>query len=299
LNGKGRGESKGGDGRLGSEGRLTVLMPLKNYQVDYLYGSVGCIVEQTCPHWLLLIIVEKADLDKFERQLRRTLLDNRVEIIVNKGRKLAGAINTGMLRAQTEFVGLLLADDLWSYDAVDVLLGYIRRNPKVDFFHSSRIIIDGDGTPISGTYYSKENFDIEDFKEGSPVKHLLCWRRNKALQHGGLDESLNSVGPDDYDLPWTMAENGATFKAITECLYYYRDHREGYRLTTHLPLSIHKREIRRIMRKHKVDPATIKRQIMKAEKLYLRQCLFRSRLHKWIMERIGYDARQGWRDQYR
>lgn len=41
----------------------------------------------------------------------------------------------------------------------------------------------------------------------------------KALACGGLDESLNSVWPDDYDLPWTMAEHGAMFKAISECLY--------------------------------------------------------------------------------
>jgi len=40
---------------------------------------------------------------------------------------------------------------------------------------------------------------------------------------GGIDESMLKA-QDDYDFPWTMAENGATFKAVIECLDYYRNH---------------------------------------------------------------------------
>jgi len=133
----------------------------------------------------------------------------------------------------------------------------------------------------------------------SPAKHLLCWRKEKALAIGGLDESLNSVGPDDYDFPWTMAENGAAFKAVKECLYYYRDHRESYRLTTHLPLSTHKKELTRIFRKHGAGEVDMKRKIADAERDYLQQCLFKSKFEKWIKERIGYDAKSGWRESYR
>ena len=34
------------------------------------------------------------------------------------------------------------------------------------------------------------------------------------MAFGGMDESLNSVGPDDYDFPWCMAERGAKFMAM-------------------------------------------------------------------------------------
>jgi hypothetical protein len=107
------------------------------------------------------------------------------------------------------------------------------------------------------------------------------------------------VGPDDYDFPWIMAEHSAVFKAVKECLYYYRDHRECYRLTTHLPLSVHKREIRRIFEKHVVAPLTIKEKIARAEGTYLWQCLYRSPCDKRIKEKQGYDARQGWREKYK
>lgn len=257
------------------------------------------MINQTRPHWRLTIIVEKEDLNKFNEILENELNDSRIQIIKNQGRKLAGAINTGMKLAQTDFVAILLSDDMWANNAVEVLSGYITQFPDVDFFHSSRIIVDENDSPISPIYLSKEQFSVDDFKSGSPVKHLLCWRKDKALSVGGLDESLNSVGPDDYDFPWTMAEHGATFKAVKECLYIYRDHRNCFRLTTHLPLSVHKKEIETIFRKHGVDTGTIRKKIARAEKTYLRKCLYRSKFERWIKELLGYDAKRGWRGVYK
>ena len=122
----------------------------------------------------------------------------------------------------------------------------------------------------------------EDFVRSSPVKHILCWRREMGLAIGGMDESLNGVGPDDFDFPWSMSDHGATFKAIQECLYIYRDHRVAYRLTTHLPLKHHKREITRIMRKHGAPPDAIAERLRIAEAGYLRQSLYRSRLDRLL-----------------
>ncbi len=282
-----------------NECRITILMPLKSYHPLFLKKSVESIIKQSCSYWHLIIIVEKKDINKFKKLLRNELEVPRIEIIVNQGRKLAGAINTGIGFAKTDFVAILLADDMWAPETVSVLNNYITEYPPIDFFHSSRIFIDENDNPISSIYYSKDNFSIDDFKIESPAKHLLCWRKEKALAVGGLDESLNSVGPDDYDFPWTMAQEGATFKAVKECLYYYRDHRECYRLTTHLPLSAHKKELTRIFRKHGADTQAIKEKIAAAERDYLPQCLFKSKFDKLIKTVIGYNARNGWREKYR
>lgn len=274
-------------------------MALKNYHIDYLRRAVDCIVNQQCQLWRMLIIVEENDFAGFSDILEDDLCDSRIEMIKNEGRKLAGAMNTGMGHARTDFVAILLADDMWSNDAVALLTQYIDRFSDVDFFHSSRVIIDENDKPISSIHYSKETFSLEDFLRSSPVKHLLCWRKDLALSFGGMDESLNSVGPDDYDFPWCMAEQGARFKAVKECLYLYRDHREAYRLTTHLPLSVHKREIKRIMRKHGASSSVVNAKIAAATESYLRQCLFRSRFDRFVKEQFGYDARYGWRERYR
>lgn len=277
---------------------ITVLMPLKNYHPIFLKKAINSVFNQSSPNWELLIIVEHGDYKKFRKLLERELQDRRIQTIINEGRKLAGAINTGMKYAKTEFTAILLADDMWAPEAVEVLTDYIKKFPEADFYHSSRRYIDEHDNKVSLIYQSRENVTLEDFKIFTPIKHLLCWRKSKAISVGGLDESLNSVGPDDFDFPWTMAENGAAFKSIKECLYLYRDHRESFRLTTHLPLSVHKREIERILKKHGTDPNSILERISFAENSYLKQCLFKSNFDKLLKEMRGYDARKSWRQEY-
>jgi len=234
-----------------------VLLPVKHFQERFLAEAVDSIFDQTDPVWRLLIIAEPSVLPTLRGALAEPLADPRVEMIPTRGRKLAGKFNTAMRHADTPFVAILLGDDLWAPEAVARLTSEIAEHPDVDFFHSARRAIDGDGNPLSSVIPARVEVAPEDFVHSSPVKHLLCWRRELGLAIGGMDESLNSVGPDDFDFPWSMADHGATFKAIEECLYIYRDHRAGYRLTTHLPLKQHKREITRIMRKHGAPPSAI------------------------------------------
>jgi glycosyltransferase involved in cell wall biosynthesis len=277
---------------------LTVLMPVKNHHPPFLDEALDSLKNQTCPDWRLRIVVDASDRLYFEDLLAGRLCDPRIALVTNEGRKLAGKYNTGMRHADTEFVAALLSDDLWSLDAVEVLLRNIRANPDVDFFHSSRRFVDANGVPLSSIYPSKENVTLEDFRSFAPVKHLLCWRRELALSFCGMDESLNSVGPDDYDFPWLMAEHGARFKAVPECLYIFRDHREAFRLTTHLPLDLHVSETRRILEKHGLDAAAVEARLARAQANYLRQCLYESEDDKAAKERAGHDPRSGWREPY-
>jgi glycosyltransferase involved in cell wall biosynthesis len=274
-------------------------MPVKSYHRDYLQQAVRSILRQTCPEWRLVVIAERSGRKQVEEELAQHLVDPRIEVLVNEGRKLAGALNTGMRNAETDFTAILLGDDLWSPDAVETLAASMAASPGTDFFHSSRRIVDETGRAISSIHPSRPTVAVDDFARGSsPVKHLLCWRRAMGLVVG-MDESLNSVGVDDFDFPWSMAEAGATFAAVPECLYVYRDHRESFRLTTHLPLSHHKREIARIMRKHGVGRSQIRETIARAERSYLVQCLYRSRVDRWIKTRRGDNPRAGGRETYR
>ncbi len=277
---------------------MTALMPVRDYHPAYLERAFGSMFAQTSPRWRLLVITEEDRVDDLRVFLEPALADGRVGMLVNEGRKLAGAFNTGIRASETPFTAILLGDDVWAPDAVEVLTSYIERFPDVDFFHSARAVIDEHDRLISSVHPARESFTLADFARGSPVKHLLCWRRETALACGGLDETLDSVGPDDHDFPWTMAEAGARFMAVPHCLYLYRDHRDCFRLTTHLPRSTHTRELRRIMRKHGLSRIRVARAVAAARKNYLRQCLYRSRLDRWLRERIGYDPRRGWRESY-
>src|SRR5437016_1060832 len=126
--------------------------------------------------------------------------------------------------AVTDFVAILHGDDMWEPEAVEVLARHMAASPETDFFHSARRYVDDEGRAISEAHASPPTVRVEDFVRLTPVKHLMCWRRDLALSFGGMDESL-VIGPDDYDFPWSMAEHEATFTYIPDCLYVYRDHR--------------------------------------------------------------------------
>jgi GT2 family glycosyltransferase len=275
---------------------VTVIMPLKYYHPEFLKKSVHSIIRQSSHDWKLAVVVEPEDLTKFRLLFEQDYPDPRVEVIANRGFRFPGAINTGMKHAKTRFVAILLADDMWSNDAIETLNRYIIQYPEVDFFHSSRILIDENDAPISRIRYSKDEFSLRDFPLGSPVKHLLCWRREKGLAVGGIDETILKA-QDDYDFPWTMAEHGATFKAVKECLYYYRNHCECERLTTHRPLNLTRRGTRGILRKHGVG--LLKRTLIIRRMLINgtlgQQCLYRNSIDQWIKGKLGYDARRGWK----
>ncbi len=150
-------------------------MPLKYYYPEFLVKSVESIKQQSCPDWNLVIVVEKTDVDEFRKLLEKELDDPRIDVISNQGAKFPGAINTGVRHATTDFVAILLADDMWSSDAVEILNRYIIEYPSVDFLHSSRVVVDEHVRPISSIHRSKESFKLSEFRWGSPVKHLLCW----------------------------------------------------------------------------------------------------------------------------
>jgi glycosyltransferase involved in cell wall biosynthesis len=280
------------------QSHITVLMPLRYYHPEYLNKALDSILHQSCPAWRLLVIVDRIHKDHFGRLLSQHLTDDRVRMIISTGKGMARALNSGMKSCTTDFAGILLADDQWSHDAVQILTDNITAFPFVDFFHSSRRFINENDEHIGSIGLSKKNFRIEDFLISSPVRHLLCWRVEKALKIGGIDESLGSYSVDDYDFPWSMAETGTVFHAIPECLYLYRDHRECFRLTTHVPLSVIKRILRKIMKKHHAPPVAITAKIKNAERTYLRQCLYKSYPDKWIKQTLGFDIRQGYRRKY-
>jgi len=219
---------------------VTIMMPVKYGKASFFREALESVFSQTTPLWNLIIIddgCDNAEIIEILWELNSSE-DERLTVMESDSQSITGALNTGMRHSKTPFVCSLFCDDVLDKKAIEVLSRNIKTYPEIDYFHSSRLYIDDDGNRISNVYRARETFEISDFKNRGQVRHLHCWKVESALGIGGMDESLGPHGADDYDFPWCMAEAGNKFKAIPECLYYYRDHREHYRLTTHVPLLI-------------------------------------------------------------
>ena len=280
---------------------VAVLMPCKDVKASFFREAINSVFSQSDSVWNLIVVFDLSkDMETMDilRELSNSK-DNRVLVLKNESKFITGALNTGMRYSKTPYVCSLLCDDLLDKKAIEVLNRYINEHHNVDFFHSSRMYIDENGNSISGVQMAVESFSLSDFKDRGPVKHLLCWKVESALAIGGMDESLGLHGADDYDFPWCMAETGYSFKAIPECLYYYRDHREHYRLTTHVPLETQINELKKIWKKHGFTDEEIEEQIKRRTSRYLKQALYLDEEDKKKKESENYDIRKGWREKHR
>lgn len=248
--------------------QVTVLLPTRGTNAPFLAQALRSVWNQTSPTWELLVIRERLSPPiEFPP-------DPRVRQVANPTGGVTAALNEGMRRARTPFVCTLHDDDLLTPVAVEALTRAIVGHPEVDYFHSARQHVDEHGVPLTGVIPPRD-FELSDFVQGGPVKVLHAWRVSAALAIGGMDESLGLHGADDYDFSWRMAEAGFRFQALGECLYLIREHLAAPRLTTHVPLDVQVRELRRIFEKHGVPPEEIERQLASRKAGYLRQALFR------------------------
>lgn len=280
---------------------VTVLIPYKDPKPFFFREALGSVFSQTTSLWNLLLIDDHSKNTEAIGILRELSEseDNRILVLKNKSNLITGALNTGMRHAKTQYVCTLHCDDLLDGKAIEVLNRYIHEYPDIDYFHSSRMRIDENGNPTGGIHMARESFDLSDFKNYGPVKNLHCWKVQSALAIGGMDESLGFHAADDYDFSWCMAEAGHSFKAIPECLYYVRAHRQHYRLTTHVPLDTQINELRKIMKKHDLTEKEIEEQIKRRTSGYLKQALYLNEADKQKKENENYDIRKGWRERKR
>jgi glycosyltransferase involved in cell wall biosynthesis len=254
--------------------KITVLMTLKDQKREFLTAAIDSVIQQSSPDWFFLVIIDFDTPDHVKDIIRAYCKDPRVKMLVSDRDAppgLARGLNIGMKEAVTDFVCILLSDDLMNKDAIAILKEYIKKYPGVDFFYSSRAFIDSKGVVRSPIICSTPPiFAIDNLKKaGCPAKHLLCWRRLKGAEAGGMDEEFGLHGCDDFDFPWTMADRGCTFKAVDERLYYYRNHDDFYRLTTHIPMMHQVEILRKIFKKHRVSEKDAEEYIAAAMRGYL------------------------------
>lgn len=235
-----------------AESTLTVLLPCLDQDDSLLTAAIDSVLAQSSPDWVLLFILNP-DSPQRIADLASKIADPRMRVIRASRPGLAGALNAGLDHATTDFVCFLCSDDELAPGAIETLAEHRRLHPAVDFFHSSREHIDGVGRSLARIWKSPPEVTREYFvTRGSPVKHLMSWRRDLARSIGGFDESLAAHGCDDYDFPWSMLEAGARFQPVSDILYRYRDHQAFFRLTTHVPLETQVDHLVRLFRKHRV-----------------------------------------------
>ena len=109
-------------------------------------------------------------------------------------------------------------------------------------------------------------------QKASYLGHFFLFNRQLVLSAGGVDPNLGLTGADDYDLPWTLLERGASVHLVEEALYNYRDHDE-IRLTLR-DRATQVEDLRRVLSKHGLEKQEIERLVDVKQKWYGVPCYY-------------------------
>jgi GT2 family glycosyltransferase len=262
------------DSGISSGPAASIIVPLLRQRDDWLRQCVESAVNQStrCE----VIVVRSTATPPSNVSLLSAMEQewgNLRVLIENRPGSFPGAINLGISLAATDRIGLLLSDDWLDPNCVATCL---RRS--ADIVCTGHTVYFEDGITVneaaSQTLFNTVFSSLTTLEaRASYLEHFFLFSKAALLAAGGLDESMgNFPGIDDYDLIWTLLEQGVTVEIVEQRFYNYRDH-DGERLTRADPEQA-VRNLEKILRKHRLDPSEM-RKIVECHRRWFGKAIYR------------------------
>ena len=178
---------------------VSVVMPAYNAE-KYLQEAIDSILNQTFTDFEFLIIYDDSKDATFAIIEENAKKDDRIKLIYNKYKGLAGALNTGIEAAQGELIARMDADDIAVASRFQKQVEALDNNPKLGLLGTRYVELDDEGNvknelrvPIG-----KDNIMKHFLLYGSAFCHSsIMFRKSYGEKVGFYDEAMKYA--QDYD----------------------------------------------------------------------------------------------------
>ena len=217
---------------------VSVVIPMYNVE-KYIEQAVLSVLSQSYSNFEVICIDDESPDNSSD--LVSQFKDNRIRVIRQANRGLAGARNTGLASAKGKYIALLDADDFWAQDKLEQHVAHLESNPDVDVSYCQSLFVDEQGKLMGVGQYPKLN-DVLN-------KDILCRNpvgngsapviRAKLLKQFGFhleltgrpryeyfNESLRQSEDIEFWIRCAL-EHKAKFAGVGLPLTYYRVNEEG------------------------------------------------------------------------
>ncbi len=202
---------------------LSIIIPAYNVAA-YVREAVDSALAQTYPN-VEVVVVDDGSTDDTS-----AILDSygdRIVLIRQRNRGLAGARNSGIAAARGDLLGWLDADDVWFPTRAQEAVDYLVARPDIAAVTTDALLIDGE-TYSNRRYYGdyfKGAFPDPSAQLAAMVEHNFMFvgavvRTRLLRKYGGFDEALRRS--EDYDLWIRLLLGGERFGRIDVPLAAYR-----------------------------------------------------------------------------
>lgn len=125
--------------------KVSVIMPAYNVEKT-IAASIQSVLNQTYSDFELIIVDDECTDDTM--QIVAAFDDDRIKLVSQKNRGLAGARNTGIWNAKGEYLAFLDSDDLWRKDKLEQHVRHLNLDTSIGVSYSASEMIDDEGKSL-------------------------------------------------------------------------------------------------------------------------------------------------------
>lgn len=212
----------GGGSRRGGLPRVSVVMAVRNGE-RFVAEATESLQAQTL-HDFDLIVVDDGSTDATPRIVKALAAeDDRVHLHVREHAGYSEALNAGWQLADTEYVGVLDADDVAEPGRLERQVDFLDRHPGVGVVGGALLLITADGRPFYIAAYPLAPAEAhEALKTRSPLGHTCVLMRRAVLEEVGGYRSEFQLA-EDYDL-WLRVSERHGIANVPDIVGRYRIH---------------------------------------------------------------------------
>ena len=206
---------------------VSVIIPSYNYSA-YISDAINSILEQTYPHWEIIVVDDGSKDNTADVVARFTAQDSRIKYHYQQNQGLSAARNTGISLAQGDYLQFLDADDYINKRKLEIQVGLLEQDPNAALVYADTYIYTHSDDPNVSRDFQKFILTMPPITgQGIPlVLHMAIdniflvgsplFKRSMALAAGPFDQALFSL--EDWHFWYRVALLNSKF------LY---DNREG------------------------------------------------------------------------
>jgi glycosyltransferase involved in cell wall biosynthesis len=204
---------------------VSVVMPTYNH-ANFISDAINSILSQTYTNWEL-IIVDNFSLDG-TMEIVKKFNDPRIRFLqVSNEGIVAKSRNLGMNAAKGSWVAFLDSDDIWFPNKLKVVSEQL--NDLSDLLYHHMVVLDKDSQEIRTKKIRSRKLHRPILKDlllnGNTIATSSVVVRKQCILHiGGMSESKDLIGTEDYNTWLRIANVSNRFKLIPQYLGAYRSH---------------------------------------------------------------------------
>jgi O-antigen biosynthesis protein len=197
--------------------RISIITPAWNTQPSWLAEAAISVLEQSSGEWEWCIVDDASTKAGFHRLFPILQTTSQIKVrSLERNRGISGATNEGLRLASAEYVCFLDHDDMLAPTAIAECLEALDQGLDAVYTDSDKV----DESGIRREPFYKPDWSPEYFRGVMYIGHLLCVRRDLALEIGGFDSRYDGV--QDFEFMLRYSERTQRIGHISEVLYHWR-----------------------------------------------------------------------------